>query len=180
MQVQDSVTHGIAGSAIPILPWSSRSCSSSSSGPTARSPNRRSIGSSIQLDPTGMATDRIDAAASSFDAIYAAVTAAPFFGSQRVIVLSGLLTQSASKGGRGTKARSETDLSKIAAAIPETNTLILVRSRSGRAQCHAQESSFPTASLFRSMRHRAARPLSTWPNGLRKATNRLWIPQRLA
>jgi DNA polymerase III delta subunit len=78
-----------------------------------------------ELDPTGMDTDRIDAAGSSFDALYAAVTAAPFFGNQRVIVLTGLLAQAASKGGRGTKAKSDSDISRLTAALPETTHLVL-------------------------------------------------------
>ncbi len=78
-----------------------------------------------QLDPTGMDTDRIDAGTNSYDALFAAVTAAPFFGSHRVIVLNGLLAQSVSKGGRGTKAKTDTDVVRLIAAIPETTHLIL-------------------------------------------------------
>jgi DNA polymerase III delta subunit len=76
-------------------------------------------------DPGGLDTDRIDAAASSFDAIFAAVTAVPFFGSHRVIVLSGMLAQAAGKGGRGAKGKSDSDLSKLVSAIPTTTTLVL-------------------------------------------------------
>ena len=76
-------------------------------------------------DPGGFDIDRIDAAASSYDAIFAAVTAAPFFGSQRVIVLSGLLAQVAGKGGRGSKDQADGDADRLIAAIPETTTLIL-------------------------------------------------------
>lgn len=78
-----------------------------------------------QLDPSGMSTDRIDAAGSSFDAIYAAVTAAPFFGAQRVIVLQGMLAQSSSKGGRGGKSKSDSDVSRLVEAVPDTTHLIL-------------------------------------------------------
>ena len=76
-------------------------------------------------DPAGFDTDRIDAASSSFDAIVAAVTAVPFFGSRRVIVLSGMLAHATSKSGRGHKGKSETDLSRLIAMIPESTTLIL-------------------------------------------------------
>jgi len=78
-----------------------------------------------QLDPSGMDTDRIDAASNSFDALYAAVTAAPFFGTQRVIVLNGMLAQASAKGGRGAKAKPDSAVSRLVAAIPETNNLIL-------------------------------------------------------
>ena len=78
-----------------------------------------------QLDPTGMDTDRIDASTNSYDALFAAVTAAPFFGSHRVIVLSGLLALSASKGGRGSKAKTDSDVARLISAIPETTNLIL-------------------------------------------------------
>ena len=78
-----------------------------------------------QLDATGIATDRIDAASQSFDALFAAVTAAPFFGSQRVVVLQGMLGSAASKGGRGGKVKSDADVSRLAGAVPETTHLIL-------------------------------------------------------
>ncbi len=77
------------------------------------------------VDPAGFDTDRIDAASTSFDAMLAAVTAVPFFGSQRIIVLNGLLTQSQGKGGRSGKGRSESDLRRLTASIPETTTLVL-------------------------------------------------------
>ena len=77
------------------------------------------------VDPGGFDIDRIDASANSYDAIFAAVTAAPFFGSQRVIVLSGLLAQVAGKGGRGSKAKLDGDADRLIVAIPETTTLIL-------------------------------------------------------
>lgn len=125
MQVQDSVTHGIAGSAtisdVQEI-WFLLFVILGSDRALARQSLDRQLDS---LDPTRISTDRIDAAASSFDAIFAAVTAAPFFGAQRVIVLSGLLGQSAAKGGRGGKAKTETDLSKLVSSVPETNTLIL-------------------------------------------------------
>lgn len=76
-------------------------------------------------DPGGFDTDRIDAAASSYDAMFAAVTAVPFFGSQRVIVISGLLAQAAGKPGRGGKTKSESDAGRLIASVPETTTLIL-------------------------------------------------------
>lgn len=76
-------------------------------------------------DPNGLDTDRIDAATSSFDAIFAAVTAVPFFGSRRVIVLTGLLPQPATKGGRGSKGKADSDVGRLVAAIPETTTLVL-------------------------------------------------------
>ncbi len=91
MQVQDSVTHGIAGSATHLQEL--RIVLHVILGPTARSPEQALDRVLAAVDPGGFDTDRIDAAASSFDAIFAAVTAAPFFGSQRVIVLSGLLAQ---------------------------------------------------------------------------------------
>lgn len=76
-------------------------------------------------DPGGLDTDRIDAATSSFDAIFAAVTAVPFFGNRRVIVLTGMLSQTAGKSARGSKGKSESDVSRLVAAIPETTTLVL-------------------------------------------------------
>jgi DNA polymerase III delta subunit len=76
-------------------------------------------------DPGGFDTDRIDAASSSFDAMFAAVTAVPFFGSQRVIVVNGLLSQAAGKTSRGGKGKSDGDVSRLIAAKPETTTLIL-------------------------------------------------------
>ncbi|MCA9860142.1 MAG: hypothetical protein KC438_10485, partial [Thermomicrobiales bacterium] len=78
-----------------------------------------------EVDADGMKTDRIDAIGNSFDAMFAAVTAAPFFGSQRVIVLSGLLSQSSSKGGRGGRVKADCDLARLVAAVPVTTTLIL-------------------------------------------------------
>lgn len=76
-------------------------------------------------DPNGLDTDRLDAATSSFDAIFAAVTAVPFFSDRRVIVLTGLLPQSSTKGGRGGKGRAGSDVERLVAAIPETTTLVL-------------------------------------------------------
>lgn len=78
-----------------------------------------------ESDPAGFDTDRIDAASSSFDAIFAAVTAIPFFGARRVIVLSGMLAQATGKAGRGGKGKSESDLGRLLGAVPETTTLIL-------------------------------------------------------
>lgn len=77
------------------------------------------------IDPDGFGTDHIDASSSSFDAIFAAVTAVPFFGTQRVIVLSGMLAQPAGKSGRGSKGKTESDLIRLIGAIPNTTTLIL-------------------------------------------------------
>jgi DNA polymerase III delta subunit len=77
-----------------------------------------------EADPQGLDTDRIDAATSSFDAIFAAVTAVPFFGDRRVIVLSGLLSQSSNKPARGARGKSEGDVSRLVAAIPVTTTLV--------------------------------------------------------
>ena len=123
MQVQDSVTHGIAGSAFPF--WRSQRVLFVILG-SDRALARHVLNQKLaQLDPTGMDTDRIDAASNSFDALFAAVTAAPFFGSQRVIVLNGLLAQSASKGGRGSKAKTDSDVARLVAAIPDTTNLIL-------------------------------------------------------
>lgn len=123
MQVQDSVTHGIAGSAflfreksivLHVILGSDRAL--------AKRALQRLLDAT---DPSGLDTDRIDASASSFDAIFAAVTAVPFFGSRRVIVLSGLLAQSTGKGGRGGKGKSESDLVKLIGAVPETTVLVL-------------------------------------------------------
>ena len=124
MQVQDSVTHGIAGSApFPFLEIAGLLfLILGSDRALAKQELDRRL---AQLDPSGMDTDRLEAANSSFDAIYAAVTAAPFFGSQRVIVLNGMLAQAGSKGGRGAKPKSDSDISRLVAAIPETTHLIL-------------------------------------------------------
>jgi len=87
---------------------------------------RQALGRQLAaLDPGGIDTDRIDAASSSFDAMLAAVTAVPFFGSNRVIVIEGLLSQSAAKGGRGGKAKAETDVARLVGSMPETTRLIL-------------------------------------------------------
>ncbi len=83
-----------------------------------------STGSSRNVDPSGIDTDRIDAAISAFDAIFAAVTAAPFFGTRRVIVLEGMLSQVSSKGGRGAKAKADSDVVRLVSAIPDTTHLI--------------------------------------------------------
>ena len=122
MQVQDSATHGIAGSAIfdpkgelvlhVIL------------GPDRALAKRALERALASENATSLDTDRIEAASSSFDAIFAAVTAAPFFGGRRVIVLGGMLAQGG-KGGRGGKGKSESDLSRLVAAVPETTTLVL-------------------------------------------------------
>lgn len=76
-------------------------------------------------DPAGFDTDYIDAPSSTFDAIFAAVTAIPFFGSQRIIQLEGFLTQTSGKSGRGGKGKSDSDLSRLLQAIPATTTLVL-------------------------------------------------------
>lgn len=78
-----------------------------------------------KLDATGIATDRIDANSQSFDGLLAAVTAAPFFGSQRVIVLSGMLGQAAGKGGRSSKGKSDSDLARLVSSVPDSTHLIL-------------------------------------------------------
>lgn len=123
MQVQDSVTHGIAGSALFILEFFI--VLHVILGPD-RALARRSLDRIVgAADPNGFDSDRIDAASNSFDALFAAVTAAPFFGSRRVIVLSGMLAQASGKPGRGGKGKQETDLSRLVSAIPETTTLVL-------------------------------------------------------
>lgn len=77
------------------------------------------------IAPNKLEIDWIDAANSSSDAIFAAATAAPFFGSQRVIVLSGLLTQIASKVGRAGKGKSDNDLARLVGSLPESTSLVL-------------------------------------------------------
>jgi DNA polymerase III delta subunit len=87
---------------------------------------RKALGRVLSAaDPDGFDIDRIDASASSSDAMFAAVTAVPFFGSQRVIVLTGLLTQVAGKSARGSKTKPDSDASRLIGAIPQTTTLIL-------------------------------------------------------
>ncbi len=123
MQVQDSVTHGIAGSAFLVQENSSVLHVILGSD---RALAKLALERVLQVaDPSGLDTDRIDAGASSFDAIFAAVTAAPFFGSRRVIILNGMLAQTTGKAGRGGKGKSESDLSKLLAAVPETTSLVL-------------------------------------------------------
>ena len=90
-------------------------------------------------DKTGLDTDRIDAASSTFDAIFAAVTAVPFFGSRRVIVLSGMLAQTGSKSGRGGKGKSESDLSRLIASAPESTTLVLFDPEIGELSATARK-----------------------------------------
>lgn len=123
MQVQDSVTHGIAGSAthtreilfvLFVILGSDRALA------------KRALDRQLSaLDPGGIDTDRIEAADRSYDAMLAAVTAVPFLGSQRVIVIQGLLGQTASKGGKGGKANAGFDLGRLVGSIPETTHLIL-------------------------------------------------------
>ena len=123
MQVQDSVTHGIAGSAFPS--WRPQRVLFVILG-SDRARARHVLNQKLaQFDPTGMDTDRIGAASNSFEALFADVTAAPFFGSQRVIVLNGLLVQSASKGGRGSKTKTDSDVARRDEVIPDKTNLIL-------------------------------------------------------
>lgn len=91
------------------------------------------------VDPGGVSTDRIDAAAASSEAIVAAVTAAPFFGSQRVVVLTGLLSAAGSGTGRGSKAKSGNDIARLIDSVPSTTTLILFEPDAGQLSAPVQK-----------------------------------------
>ncbi len=123
MQVQDSVAHGSAGSTLFILEI--LIVLHVILGPDRALARRKLDHILASADPSGLDSDRIEAASNSFDALFAAVTAAPFFGSRRVIILSGMITQASGNSVRGGKGKQESDLSRLVSAIPATTTLVL-------------------------------------------------------
>lgn len=78
-----------------------------------------------ELGASDLSTDRLDSNATSAEALLAAVTAAPFFGDRRTVVVEGLIDSSNQKASKTSRRAEGADLGRLLSSKPPSTNLIL-------------------------------------------------------